>query len=60
MSAFVVSLLFAFGASGFIWTKIGHRTGNADPKSVLMTTAVVGVIVFVVFFTMMKFVLNIH
>lgn len=59
MSAFVTSLLFAIGISGWIWSKVGRRTGNADPNTVFMTAAGGGVMAFIVFFTLMKFVLHV-
>lgn len=59
MSAFVTSLLFAAGFAGWIWTKVGRRTGSADPKSVALTAGAAGVAAFVVFFTFMRFILGI-
>ncbi|CAN5342945.1 hypothetical protein BH09PAT4_BH09PAT4_08730 [soil metagenome] len=60
MSAFLTSLLFAAGFATWIWTKVGRRTGSADPKSVAITAAAAGVGAFVVFFTFMKFVLGVN
>jgi hypothetical protein len=59
MSAFVTSLLFALGVAGWVWSKVGRRTGNADPKGVYLTAGGAGVLAFVVFYTFMRFVLNI-
>jgi hypothetical protein len=59
MSAFVTSLLFAIGFAGWVWSKVGRQTGNADPKSVYLTAAGAGVLAFVVLFTLLRFVLNI-
>jgi hypothetical protein len=59
MSAFITSLLFAIGVAGWVWSKVGQRTGNADPKSIYLTAGGAGVLAFVVFFTLLKFVLNI-
>lgn len=55
MSAFIVALIFAIGLAGWVWSKVGMRTGNADPKSIFLTALGAGVMAFVVLFTLLKF-----
>jgi hypothetical protein len=59
MNATLIALMFGFGVAGWVWSKVGRRTGNADPKSVYVTAAVAGVAAFIFFFTLLKFVVNI-
>lgn len=59
MSVFVTSLIFGIGVAGWVWSKVGRRTGNADPKSVYITAAGAGAVAFIFFFTLLKFVLNV-
>lgn len=58
MNSVVVSLMFGSGVAGFVWSKVGRRTGNADPKSVYLTAGLAGLGAFIFFFTLLKFVLN--
>jgi hypothetical protein len=58
MNAVLVALMFGAGVAGFIWTKVGRRTGNADPKTVYLTAGMAGAAAFVFFFTLLKFVFN--
>jgi len=55
MSSIVVALFFGIGAAGWVWTQVGRRTGNADPKSVYLTAGFAGVVAFIFFFTLLKF-----
>lgn len=59
MSAFLVSLIFGAGVAGWVWSKVGRRTGNANPTSVTVTAGGAGLVAFVVLFTLMKFMLGI-
>lgn len=59
MNVFIISLMFGAGVAGFVWTKVGRRTGNADPKSVYMTAGLAGLVAFIFFFTLLKYVFNI-
>lgn len=59
MSAFLISLLVAVGSATWLWTKVGRRTGGADPKSAAVTAAAAAIAVFVVVFTLLKIVLHI-
>lgn len=58
MNSLLVSLMFGAGVAGFVWTRVGRRTGNADPRSVYLTAGGAGVVAFVFFFTLFKLVLN--
>lgn len=58
MNSTLASLMFGAGVAGFVWAKVGRRTGNADPKTVYLTAALGGAAAFVFFFTFFKFVLG--
>jgi hypothetical protein len=58
MNNFLIALMFGAGVGGFVWSKIGRKTGNANPNGVYMTAAVSGLIAFIFFFTLLKYVLN--
>lgn len=60
MNTALASIMFAAGVAAFVWTKVGRRTGNGDPKTVYLTAGLAGVASFVVFFTLLKFVLNVN
>ena len=51
MSAFMVALLFSVGASTWVYTKLQQRTGYGNTSSALKGTITVGVIAFVVVYT---------
>lgn len=59
MSNILVALMFGFGVAGFVWTKVGRRTGNANPQGVYLVAALAGLAAFVFLWTFLKFVLNI-
>jgi hypothetical protein len=59
VNAVLISLMFGAGVAAFIWSKVGRRTGNADPKTVFLTAGMAGGAAFVFFFTLFKFVFNI-
>jgi hypothetical protein len=56
---FLASLFFGVGAGGWVYTKLAHRTGNANPSSTFGLAAVFGGIAFIFFFTLLKYVLHI-
>jgi hypothetical protein len=60
MNVFLISLMFGAGIAGFVWAKVGRRTGNANPQSVYLSAGLAGVIAFIFFFTLLKYVLNIR
>jgi hypothetical protein len=55
MSTLLTCLLFGVGVAGWAWSKVSRQTGNADPKSVVITAGGIGLIAFIVLFTLMKF-----
>lgn len=59
MTAALTSLFFGAGVAGWVWTKVGRRTGYADQKTVYITAGMAGGVAFVVFFTVLKFMLGI-
>jgi hypothetical protein len=60
MSSFVISLVVAIGAATYAWTKLVHGTGNADPKKIILSSGVIGVIVFLFLLSLLKLVLHIN
>jgi hypothetical protein len=58
MNSVLASLMFGAGVAAFVWAKVGRRTGNADPKTVYFTAGLAGVVAFVFFLTLFKFVLH--
>jgi hypothetical protein len=50
--------MFGFGVAGWVWTKVGRRTGNADQKTVYTTAGLAGLVAFAFFFTLLKFALG--
>jgi hypothetical protein len=59
MNSVLVALFFGLGVAGFVWTKVGRRTGSADPKAVYMTAGLAGLVAFIFFFTLLKYVLSV-
>lgn len=59
MSAFLISLLFAAGASTWIYTKLGRRTGGGNQQSAFIGAGVAAVLIFLFVFTFLKYVLSI-
>jgi hypothetical protein len=60
MSSFVISLVLAIGAATYAWTKLVHSTGNGDPKKIILSSGVIGVIVFLFILSLLKLVLHIN
>jgi len=54
----IFSLLFAVGAMAWVFSKMSQRTGGGNAKPALTAALVVGVIAFIVFFTVLKFLLH--
>lgn len=52
------SLMFAAGVGVWVATKVGHRTGGADPKSTAVTAGLAALAAFIFFLTFFKFVLS--
>ena len=55
---FLASLFFGIGLSGWVYSKTAHHTGNSNPANTLIGAAVVGIIAFIFFFTLLKYVLH--
>jgi hypothetical protein len=58
MTPWLISLFFAAGVSAFVYAKLTQANGNPDPKQNYIATGIVGLLVYIVFFTLIKFVLN--
>ena len=57
MSAVVVALFLAIGVSGWVYSKVTRRTGGIAQSDIIVT-AVVGVIVFIVAWTLLGSILS--
>ena len=60
MSSYVISIVLAIGAATYSWTKLVHSTGNADPKKILLSSGIVGVVGFLFLLSLFKLVLHIN
>jgi hypothetical protein len=58
MPSWIISLLFATGVATWIYTKLAKANGNASPQSNLVIAGVAGLVIFIVFFTLLKVVLG--
>jgi hypothetical protein len=58
MSAAVISLLFALGASTWVYTKFQSRGGNENTKQSVVAAAVSGLIIFFVLWSILSLVLK--
>lgn len=56
MSAFLVALFFAAGIAGFVYSKMGRRLGYDNARNVWMTVGVTFVIAFIVFYTVVAWI----
>lgn len=59
MSDTLVAIFFGVGVSGWLYSKLSHRTGNAVPKTTYLTAGFIGLIAAIVIFTVFKFVLHV-
>jgi hypothetical protein len=59
MSDFLVAIFFGAGVGGWAYFQLARRSGNANPGSTIVAAGGAGLLAFVFFFTMMKFVLGI-
>ena len=55
MTAWVVALFFAAGVAAWTYSQIVRRSGVNNPRTSLPATAAVGIIAFIVFFTILHF-----
>jgi hypothetical protein len=51
--------MFGVGVGAFVWAQLARGSGNADPKSVYISSSVVAFIAFLFFFSLLKWVLHI-
>lgn len=59
MSDALVSLFVAAGVTGWLYTQLARRNGNASPQNNVIAAVVGGLVVAIVFFTVLKFILHI-
>jgi hypothetical protein len=55
MSPFLIALLFGTGIGTYVWSYLARTTGNAKVGSVIGGAAVVGLMAFLVLYTILKF-----
>ena len=55
MSDVFVSLLFGVGAAGWFYAQLTRRNGNAVPANNMFAAAAGGVVVMIVFLSVLKF-----
>ncbi|HET6924514.1 MAG TPA: hypothetical protein VFH39_01640 [Candidatus Saccharimonadales bacterium] len=60
MSIFVIALVLGLGAGGWLFFQLNHRTGDANSGSNVVGAAVAALIVFLIVFTLLKYVLHLH
>lgn len=58
MSSFFVALVFGIGVSGWVYSQLSRRSGNANPSSTLMAAGGAGLVALIVLFTILKFMLH--
>ena len=60
MSNIMISFFLAAGVAGWGYAQLARRNGNASPKNNALAAGVGGLVAGIVFFTFLKFILNIH
>lgn len=55
MSVVAIAFLFAIGASAWVYTKMEHRLGEVNMKSIMLTVGVCFVLIFVMVFALLKY-----
>jgi hypothetical protein len=58
MPSWMISLFFAAGVTGWLYTQLVHRTGNFSPKQTYGGALVGGVLTYLFIFTLLKYVFN--
>ena len=59
MSDGLASLCLGAGIAGWAYAQLAKRNGNASPKNNVIAAVVVGAILAIVFFTILKFILHV-
>lgn len=54
-----ISFLFAIGVAGWVYAKLARRTGGGNQQNAFIGAAAAGILGFIFFFTLLKFVLHI-
>ncbi len=60
MTAFLTAIFFAAGAGGWVYTKLSPRAGLGNQQSAFIGGGVAALIAFIFFFTLLRYVFNIH
>ena len=58
MSNWMISLFFAVGAGGWIYTKLVRSNGNAIPSQNVIGAIAIAVAIFILFWTFLEFILK--
>ena len=58
MPAWMISIFFAVGVTGWVFTKVAHNTGNYSPKVTYGGALLGGIVTYIFIFTLLKFVFN--
>ncbi len=56
---FLYSLFFGAGVAAFSYTRMGRRVGYGNTQNVTVVIGVIFVLTTIVFFTILKFILNV-
>lgn len=59
MSSGVVAFLFGIGVAGWSYSKLVRRTGEGDSKKAFLGAAVIFVLCFIFFYTLLAWVLHV-
>jgi len=58
MPVWLISFFFAVGVTGFVYAKLVKMNGNPSVQRDLIGAGVAGVMIYIVVFTLLKFVFN--
>lgn len=60
MSSVLLAFFFAAGVAGWTYSKMGRRVGYGNTQNVAVIVIVAFAVAFLFFFTLLRFVLNMH
>lgn len=60
MSAFILSLVFACAAGGWLFTKLQQNTGYGNSSSAIKGAAIATALIFIFAFTVCRYVLHLN